>query len=385
MLSNCETIKGNNLLMVGNFPSGTGYAWKMIGSCFTSLGRYFLQNGHNATVCFPQLDIIPDYYKSSGIEIIEFDFEHASALNLLNFIRNNKVNIVYFIDKPSYSIRYAILRLGGVRYIVIHDHTSGGRSQPKGFKRLIKIICNRIKFFSADKILAISNFVRERQVFCSCVPTHKLVTIFNGIDLSDNPVIDKYNVHELYRIPCDKKIIFCSGRANLYKGIHLFIRAAEILINHRKRDDLFFLYCGDGPDFIKLKSMIQKYSLERAFLCTGYVDYIDRILPSVDVCVVPSIWQEGFGLVVIEAMAAGIPVIASKVGGMAEIIDDGIDGFYIEPGDYLEIANIIEKIVDNTILRDRIVKKAKYKIRTSYNLKKQQQNIIEVFQNLCGV
>ena len=95
--------------------------------------------------------------------------------------------------------------------------------------------------------------------------------------------------------------------------------------------DLFFLYCGDGPDISKFKKIVAEYDLSRFFCFAGNSNQVNEILKSVHVCVVPSVWQEGFGLMVIESMAAGVPVIATRVGGMAEIIDDGFDGLLAIP------------------------------------------------------
>lgn len=216
----------------------------------------------------------------------------------------------------------------------------------------------------------------------SCVPFNKIITVLNGVDNNDYKPENKLDLNSIYNIPLNKKIVFCGGRANYYKGIHHFIQAADLLVNNRKRKDLFFLYCGDGPDLEKFKLQVKDLKLEKDFLCAGQVYNINRILPSVDICIVPSIWQEGFGLAVIEAMAAGKPVIASRVGGMAEIIDNGIDGFYVEPGDYAGIADLIERLVDDRGLYEKTSMAAYEKVITKYDIKEQQRAIIQIFHDL---
>ncbi len=372
----------SNLLMVSNFSSSTGYAWKMIGSCFNELGRDFISNGHRAIVCYPKVDSIPDYLKEKNIEVVEFDFGNASFIDLARFIRKHRIKLVYLIDRGSVSLKYAVLRLSGVRKIIVHDHTSSQRTPPKGIKRAIKILANKLKIISSDKVLVISEYVKHRQIEVSCVPFNKIITVLNGVDNNDYKPENKLDLNSIYNIPLNKKIVFCGGRANYYKGIHHFIQAADLLVNNRKRKDLFFLYCGDGPDLEKFKLQVKDLKLEKDFLCAGQVYNINRILPSVDICIVPSIWQEGFGLAVIEAMAAGKPVIASRVGGMAEIIDNRIDGFYIEPGDYAGIADLIERLVDDRGLYEKTSMAAYEKVITKYDIKEQQRAIIQIFHDL---
>ncbi len=372
----------NNLLMVGNFPSSTGYAWNMIGSCFNELGSDFIENGNRSIVCYPKVDVIPEYLKDDRIELVEFDFDKASFIDLIRFLRKNKIKIVYLIDKKAFSLKYAFLRMSGVRNIVVHDHTSGQRTQPEGIRRAIKKLANRLSIVSADVILTISEYVKRRQVEVSCVPSKKVITVLNGIDINDYTPENKLDLNSIYNIPLHKKIIFCGGRANYYKGIHHFIQAADILKNNRKRKDLFFLYCGDGPDLDEFREQVKALGLENDFLCAGQVNNINHILPSVDICIVPSVWQEGFGLAVIEAMAAGKPVIASRVGGMAEIIKDGIDGFYVEPGDYTGIADFIESLVDDRELYESMRRAAYEKVITGYDIRKQRRMIVQVFRDL---
>jgi glycosyltransferase involved in cell wall biosynthesis len=378
-------MQQTNLLMVGNFSSSTAYAWRMIGSCFIALGKDFIEHGNKATVCFPQVDSIPEYYQDTGIEIVEFDFNQAKPAELFKFIMERKINALYLIDKSSFSLRYALLRFAGIHCIIIHEHFSGEPTFPNIIKRLIKSVCNRIRLVSADKVIAVSNYERWHQIEIACIPLEKVLVIYNGLNISDYTLDNVVDVYKQFKIQDNKKIVFCCGRANFYKGIQILIQAADILIHKKKRDDLFFLYCGDGPDLEAFRSMIHELNLEEVFLCAGEVHNLNRILPGVDVCVSPSICQEAFGMAVIEAMAAAKPVIASRVGGMAEIIEDGVDGIYVEPFDYMSIARLIETVIDNRGLSTKIGLAAKQKVKEKYDINIQQQMIINLFHEVCDI
>lgn len=370
-----------NLLMVGNFPSSTGYAWEFIGKCFVELGAYFVKRGQKVFLCFPLVNNAPESFIINNIEVIQFDFSNAGICGLFYFVYKRRIKVVYLIDRPTIHSKYFVLRLAGVRVLVVHHHTSGESNKSSTIRRIIKYVLNRSRFFSADSVITVSNYVRQLLIDAH-VPAKKVVTICNGIDVSKYGVKDKTDPHSLFKIPRDKKIVFCCGRASFYKGIHIFIKAADVLVKKVKRADLAFVYCGDGPDLNHFKKIIHDLNLEDSFWCPGHVESIDRILPHTTVCVAPSICQEAFGLVVIESMASSVPVIASKVGGMAEIIDNGIDGYYVEPGDYNRIAEYIEVLVNDEDLRSKMGFLARKKATKFYDFNNTKKQLVRLFQKL---
>lgn len=371
-----------NIMMISNFPSSTGYAWKMINSCFEAIGEHFIINNNMAFICYPKIDSDIQHLTNKGIKAIEYDLWNSSFISNCNFVKTKNISIVYLIDKPTISVKYFFMRLAGVRWILVHDHTSGERTPPKGIKKILKYIFNNIRLFSADIVIAISDYVRSRHLKNSFVPERKLFTIYNGLDLSEYNDNKNTDIRKQYNIHNNKKIIYCCGRSNKYKGIHIFIKAADLLINTRKKGDLVFAYSGDGPDIQYFRDMVSQLKLDDHFIFTGYVASVHEFMKEAHVCVVPSIWQEGFGLVVIEAMASGVPVIVSKVGGMAEILEDGVDGFYFEQGDYNKIADIIETLIKDDTLRGNIVISARNKIINKYNIHNQTEKIIDIIKKL---
>ena len=372
-----------NIMMVGNFSSSTGYAWNMIGSCFVAVGKEFRRRGNQACVCFPKVDIVPIRYSEADIEVVEFDFAQAGIMGLYSFLAKRKIKYVYLIDRSPFSFKYVVMRLAGVCCLIVHDHTSGSRCSSGFVKVCLKFVLNRSRLFSADHIIAISNFVKQRAIDVSRVPSYKVSTIVNGVNVDDFVLRSEVDIYKLFGIKRDRKIIFCGCRANFYKGIDVFVKTANELVHNRNCYELFFLYCGDGPDLARFQSMIHEFKLDEYFYCSGKVDKINRFLGQVFVSVVPSVWQEGFGMTVIEAMAAGVPVIASRVGGMSEIMDDGIDGFYVEPGSHKEIADIVERLVLDDELRVNIVQQAQQRVRGKYTLEQQHMKIADLFRSCC--
>ena len=368
----------NNLLIVGHFSAGVGYAWNTISEYFLALGKMFLKLGSRAYIWYPRVEQIPEKFQGTGIEIMQYDFFDSNLFDLYHFIKTNAIKVVYLTDRPVFSFRYLICRLAGVKKMVVHDRTSGDRDIPGLLKKWIKKVINHYPVLSADVAIAISEFVRNRLIHVNCFPEQRTVRIWNGVDIEKfKPGFDDL-VYREFNIPRSKRIVFSYSRANRYKGIEILIDAARILIHEKKRNDLFFLYCGDGPDLEHFRSLVSENKLTDYFLCPGYSEAADRILKGVDVVVVPSLWQEGFGLSVIEGMASGKPVIASRVGGIMEIITDYKDGFLIPPGDSESLSAKISEIVDDGELEKRIGSASRRTAEKSFNIEDKKRELLHL-------
>ena len=346
---------------------------------FLAIGQLFLSRGKRAIICYPKMRQLPDLFKSKGIEVIQFNFFTRNLIDLYRFIKKYHIGTLYLTDRPFYSLKYLLCRLAGVKNIIVHDRTSGDRDTPGFFKKWAKKAVNHYPILSADLALAISEFVKRRVIGVSCFPQRRTVMIYNGVDIQKfKPDRDDF-VFSQFNIPRDKKIIFAHARANKYKGIQVLIEAAHILIHEKKRTDLFFLYCGDGPDLEYFRSLVAEKQLNGYFLCPGKTNAIDRILKGVAIVIVPSIWQEGLGLSVMEGMATGKVVIASSVGGIGELITDSENGYLIPPSDSQALSAKILHLIDNENLLKTMGDSARQTIVTRFDIERTKRELVEVF------
>ena len=167
------------------------------------------------------------------------------------------------------------------------------------------------------------------------------------------------------------------GRLHPSKGIELLLRS---LVNHAgKRWELWI--AGKGSP---------EYETQLKEVCTlpevRYMGFVrsEEFLASVDVLVVPSVWDEPFGMVVIEAYTQGVPVIASCRGGLAEIIDNGKTGFLFDPNRALSLEDILGRVIAApdvlSDMRDRVLEKAR-----EFSLQRMVDDYIEVYREVTGV
>jgi glycosyltransferase involved in cell wall biosynthesis len=146
-------------------------------------------------------------------------------------------------------------------------------------------------------------------------------------------------------------VIGCAARLIPGKGVDVLLRAASLVT---PADRVCVRVAGDGPDRGRLKDLAQLLGIGDRTKFEGWVDDMSDFWRGCDVAVVPSHqWVESFGMVVIEAMASGIPVIASRKGGLTEAIVPGVTGAHFQPGDFAELARLLNSYLENKELRER--------------------------------
>ncbi len=131
------------------------------------------------------------------------------------------------------------------------------------------------------------------------------------------------------------RIVGAAGRLSPEKGFDTLVRAARLVRDANV--DAGFVVFGDGPLRESLHRLIRSQGLEDRFILAGFRSDLGRFLPHLDLAVLPS-YAEGLPVVLLEALAAGVPVVATRVGGIPEVIDDGVQGFLVSPRDFSAMA-----------------------------------------------
>jgi len=208
------------------------------------------------------------------------------------------------------------------------------------------------------------------------VPEEKIRVIYNGIDLKNLEFLPKKEAKNKLGIPDDRYIIGCIAKLEKQKGLEYLIEAAHILDVRCKMLDVRWIIIGEGKERPKLEALIKKYNLENRVSLLGYLPDAIDYLKAFDVFVLPSLW-EGMPNVLLEAMAAEIPIVATDVGGVSEIIENKTQGLIIEPKNASELSTAIKTLVENKEMATKMVLAAKKKIN-NFSLEKMIKN----YQNL---
>ena len=208
-----------------------------------------------------------------------------------------------------------------------------------------------------DRVIVIRNAVRAER--------------FDHTDPADRRVLEGM----FPRLP--KRIIGSAGRLSPEKGFGVLVEAAAIVA--RADSGVAFIHFGDGPLRESIRRRIEELGLEERFILAGLRDDLDRFLPHWDVGVLPS-FTEGLPTVVLESYAAGVPVVATSVGGTPEVVADGVDGFLVPPGDPEALARRILDVLWLEEERIAMGRRGRERIRAEFAFDAQAAR----FQKLCN-
>lgn len=180
----------------------------------------------------------------------------------------------------------------------------------------------------------------------------------------------KYNLRS-------KKVILFTGKLTEQKGVLYLLKAAKNI-----KGDIYII--GDGPERKKLEDFIYKEKLQNVHFL-GYMgdekrSELKEFYYRSDIFVAPSVWDEPLGLVILEAMAARTPVIATRKGGIPLAVKDGINGILVRPRSNRQIAEACNKLLENDELRKKMGEAARQTVEKKFTWKKIAQKYIRIYQ-----
>lgn len=334
------------LLCVSDARSSTGYAWGFINSLYAAVARAADQRGMAALVSYQSVSTIPPALADTPARLVEMEVRIRSlreAVKVLWFLRRERVRTVYFSDRRSWNPAYSLMRLVGVRRIVVHDHTSGERDRLRGLRRAIKRLRVLIPGSLADATIAVSDFVASRTLEVEMIPASRVHRIWNSIEVQPcRRSAARKQLRSAFGLSPDQLVIACAARAFDYKGVDHLMRAFE-----RIEGDPVLVYFGDGPALDGWRELRDSLPSRDRIILAGYREDARELMAGADVAVVPSVWAEAFGMAALEPMAAGVPVIASRSGGLPEVIGEDGCGILVLPGDEAALAAALRRLLDS--------------------------------------
>jgi glycosyltransferase involved in cell wall biosynthesis len=218
----------------------------------------------------------------------------------------------------------------------------------------------------SDRIIVNSNYMKNEIKNIFSIPEEKISIINNGVDLHkfDNTIFDP--VFRKNYAAENEKIVFFVGRLVNEKGVHILIDAIPKIISNY--NNVKFVIAGKGPCLNSLIEQSYQLGVFNRIYFTGFVsdEVLIKLYKCSDIGVFPSIY-EPFGIVALEGMVSGIPLVVSNTGGLGEIINHKVDGMTFYSGNSNSLADCIIELLKDNELTKNICIAAKEKVHKNYN------------------
>jgi len=220
-----------------------------------------------------------------------------------------------------------------------------------------------------DLFIAPSNFLRKKFIQFG-FPQHKIVHLPNFTNKSTEITCRPAN-NDAY--------ILYFGRLSPEKGLLTLLNAMKLLPNIKLK------ISGQGSQENQLKKFIQENSLDNiTFLGFNKGDSLKKLISQSTLIIIPSEWPENFPISILEAFSLGKPVIASNIGGLPELVQNNQTGLLFEPGNYIDLKNKIEQLLNNPLKIQKMGKIAQEAIKNNYSSEIHYKKIIKIYQTVTA-
>ena len=247
--------------------------------------------------------------------------------------------------------------LAGVPLIVHtpHGHVFWGYFGPA--KTRLFVLLERLSALLTDRLVMLTKQEGIDHIRFGIAAAEKFTTIHSGIDLgrfsARGP--DGIETRKELGIPEEAFVVGSVGRLTAIKGHCVLIEAARKVIARHK--NTVFVFLGAGELLEELRRQASEGGIANHVRFTGWQSDVGRIMSTYDLCAFPSL-NEGMGRAIVEAMSMGIPIIASRIGGITDLMDDGVSGFLVPPADPEALADRIVYLMQHPERGRRMAKKA---------------------------
>lgn len=288
--------------------------------------------------------------------------------NTFSLIRRLKPDIVHTHTSKAGIIGRFAARLAGVSRIVHTPHGHIFYGYYGAFVTAVFVLLERLAALVSRKITILTEQGLRDHVAKKIGPESLFTVIPSGVDIEHYSSGDGMKIRR--ELGCgDTPLVGWAGRLAPVKDCCTFIRAAALV--HADFPEVTFVVAGNGEEFLMLKGLRDKAGLHDCLVFLGDRTDIPDIMASLDVFVLSSV-NEGFGRVLVEAMAAGAAVVSTGVGGTVDVVEDNVSGILVPPSDPQSLADAVGMLLGNRNLRERLIasgrERAKhYDIRITVN------------------
>lgn len=288
---------------------------------------------------------------------------------LRELIKKNKIDVIHAHTRVTQVLAYFLSKTTGAKFV----STCHGYFKAKRLGR---------KLFGAwgETVIAISDAVKDHLIKDFRVSKDRVALIYTGVHVKEAPPVSQNNTENILKDKmgfAKSPVIGTISRLSPVKGLRYLLFAMKDLLKEIPEAQL--LLVGDGPSKSFLVELAGKLGIEKNVFFAHSTTDIQRFLAIIDVFVFYSL-KEGLGLSLLEALAAGKPCVASNVGGVSSIIEDGVSGILVPPKDTHMLKEAITKVLSDRALSARLAEDGKKLVKEKFSFDRMLGEIIDVYK-----
>lgn len=305
----------------------------------------------------------------------------AARMNLMRLTAKNHPQILHLHYVSFISLYPWAARLRSVPKIFFTDH----HSRPEGYQQsaaaIWKQAAARVIGNPFTKVICVSDYGYQCMTSVGLLPRDRYQMIYNGVDLSRVVTDDSagQRFRQRFSIPEDRQIVTQVSWMIPEKGISDFLKMARSVASQRQ--DVQFVLVGDGVHREEYMKDAEALGLSDRITWTGVIDdpFAEGIFHGADVVCQFSRWEEVFGWMIAEAMAHAKPVVATRVGGIPELISTGVSGYLVDRGDTEAMSQRVLELLNDGDLRHRMGHAGRETVSEKFDLQTNVAQLIESY------
>lgn len=306
--------------------------------------------------------------------------EIVSFFSLLKIIFNERPSIVHLNSAKAAGLGAVAARIAGVSKIIFTAHGWAFNEERGTFARLFFESISWMTSLLSHQTIAVSKAVKKDTYGWPFVQK-KIVVIKNGISLPNFFTKNEARMHLFasanIHLPENAFVVGTIAELHKNKGLTYAVHAIAKLSNQNPL--LHYLILGDGEERESLETLIKQYKLEKRVFLLGFVDDASQFLKAFDLFLLPSI-TEGLAFVLLEAGLSKLPVVASRVGGIPEIIEDETTGLLVPSRNPDALAVVLQRLIESPALCEKLSTALQEKVTRDFSLTRVLSETLQVYK-----
>ncbi len=369
-----------------------GMAHGGAGEHILSLARGCDPRRFESTVAMSDSSPMRQQFEHAGVRVLPLALDHYGGFKrnfgafrqLAGILKRESFDVIHTHTSVAGAVGRVAARMFTRTPVVHMLHAFAGHALRSGFSRRAAVLVERKLDRLTDWYIAGSQAMVNRGIAQGIFNAEKVVLISNGIDLA------RFDCHAEIGSPAERQAsaldqgvvtVGFLGRLEKQKGAAYLIRAAAAV---RGRNlNVRFLIAGDGTLRGELERLAARLQVADVVEFVGWKRDVARFLSQIDILAMPSLW-EAFGLSAAEAMAVGKPVIASRIEGLPEVVEEGRTGILVPPADSDALARAIEDLAADPARRQLLGKQGRARVEKLFTLERMVARHEEFYERLIG-